>query len=286
MIDDEVLVWIRDAVEHAESWSAVSRALAAHDPEGLDDRLRPFVFAFGYTLFERSSDRRDRAGSPFGAMVSGDGWQFPQPLEEVSDDDVHAWGEAFEAIDDPVARSRLGDLLWERRAQPRPDLAAGGAADALLEVAAESGWHIMERVRCLSRALELVRATKDVDRQRNVVERMLSVAEDDLASDSGGPGVPLGVLQPMVNLPADDRPAQLDDLLRRVAGLYGEDPFIVDSVAELRAKLIGAEQREQLHRDQVQRWRTHAEQGDMLLRVNALEHALEIAKIRPETGGR
>ncbi len=101
---------------------------------------------------------------------------------------------------------------------------------------------------------------------------------DMMASETGGPGVLLGVLAPLVDLPAVDRPDGLHDLLRRGDERYDKIPFIVDSVADLRSKLLDAAQREQLYGDQVQRWRTHAEQGDMLLRVHALEHALEIAR--------
>src|SRR5450759_2787853 len=111
-VDGEVLDWIRDAVAAADSWDSVRAALQARDPDGEDLRLRPFVFAFGYTLHERFSSARERAGGPFGAMMAGEGWRIPPALSDITDEDVDAWREAVVAVDHPVAHARLGDLLW------------------------------------------------------------------------------------------------------------------------------------------------------------------------------
>ena len=276
-VDDEVRQWVLEAVEGG-SWEAVRAELQAHDPEGQDARLRPFIFAFGYTLLERFGARRERAGGPFGSMLAGEGWQFPPLLRDIDDADVQAWREVFEAVEHPVARGRLGDLLWERKVQPRPDLAARAACDALLQVAADPSWHPMEQVRCLSRSLELARGTRDEDRQGTVVDRMMAFAELDLQADGGGPGASLGVLRPLVELPSTERPDGLADLLRRVEGRYGQDPFIVDSVAELLTRLLDADGRNELHRDQVKRWRQEAGKGDAMLRLHRLERALELAR--------
>lgn len=277
-IDSEVLDWLREVAAAAESWESVRSALQEHDSEGGDPRLRPFVFAFGFHLHERSSNARERAGGPFGAMVAGDGWRFPPALEDIEDSDVEAWREAFESVEHHVVQARLGDLLWERKAQPRPDLAAAAACDALLDVVADEAWRIMDRVRCLSRALELARETRDPDRQTRVVDRMLAFARTDLESEGGGPGASLGALRPLVALPVGERPEDLDGLLQLVVDRYGQDPYITDSVADLRSRLLDPDARKELHREQVQRWRDEATKGDGMLRVHRLEHALEIAR--------
>jgi hypothetical protein len=56
----------------------------------------------------------------------------------------------------------------------------------LLSIAGNPAWRNMDRVRCLSRALELARATRDAARQEAVVVAMLAFADQDLASDDGG----------------------------------------------------------------------------------------------------
>jgi hypothetical protein len=277
-VDVEVLDWIREAAATADSWDSVGTGLRARDPDGEDPRLRPFILAFGYTLHERFSSTRERAGEPFGAMIAGEGWRFPPALSDIDEDDVDAWREAVTAVDDPIVQARLGDLLWERKARPDPHLAAGAACDGLLRVAENPAWHGMYRVRCLSRALELARETRDDARQSAVVERMIAFADQDLGSTGGGPGLPLGVLRPLVALPTQERPEGLDDLLQRVVEKYRADPYIIDSVADLRSRLLDDPGRQELRQEQVKRWREEAAKGDGMLRVHRLEQALEIAR--------
>jgi hypothetical protein len=100
-----------EAVAEADSWDAVCMALRARDPNGEDERVR-VLFAFGYALFERSSDRRDRAGGPFGAMISGDRWGFPPALTDIETADVQVWAAAFEWF--PVIESRRSTPTWAK----------------------------------------------------------------------------------------------------------------------------------------------------------------------------
>ena len=277
-VDAEVLGWLRGAVESADSWESVGAALRSRDQEGDDVRLRPFIFAYGYAFHERSTSARERAGGPYGAMLAGEGWRFPPALEEIEDDDVRAWYTALTAVDHPVVHARLGDLLWERKAQPDPHVAAGLACDGLLAVATDDRWRGMDRVRCLSRGLEIARETRDTTRQDKVVSALLAFADDDLRSDKGGPGISLGVLTPLVELPLADRPEVLDVLLQRVAAKYGADPYIVDAVVDLRTQLLDDAGRHKLRKEQVQRWKDESAVGDGMLRVHRLEQALEIAR--------
>jgi hypothetical protein len=277
-IDDEVLGWIREAVAGADSWDSVRSALQARDPEGDDLRLRPFVFAFGYTLHERFGSARERAGGPFGSMTAGENWRFPPALGDISDEEIDAWRAARTAVDHPVVQARLGDLLWERKARPDPHLAAAAACDGLLSVAADEAWRGMDRVRCLSRALELARETRDSARQDTVIERLVAFADHDLESSEGGPGLSLGAIRPLVARPANERPDGLDDLLQRVAEMYGDDPYIIDSVADLRSQMLDDDGHQELRREQVKRWREESAKGDGMLRVLRLEQALEIAR--------
>jgi hypothetical protein len=275
-IDEEVLGWVRSAVV-ADSWEAVGSALRARDPEGDDLRLRPFVIAFSYRLHEYFSSARESAGAAFGPIIAGAGWQFPPPLADIPDDEVELWREALDLVGHPVAQARLGDLLWERKWKPDPHLAAGAACDALLTLAADPAWRDMERVRCLSRALELARGIHNAKRKATVVSSMLAFAEHDLTTPGWSPGIALGALQPLVALPPDERPEGLDDMLRRVDEKYGADTHIVDSVADVRNQLVPAGDRNELRRQQVQRWREESGKGDGMLRVMRLERALEIA---------
>src|SRR5215210_6123772 len=135
MVDPRVLQNVRDALAGQPEWLEVRERLERLAPECEEETYRPFVFAFGYALIPQSGeDRRARAGGAFGPKNTVDGWQFPPPLAEIDDADVTAWQAAVEALDEPVALARLHDLLWERRAGPRPDLHARAAADAYVAI--------------------------------------------------------------------------------------------------------------------------------------------------------
>lgn len=90
------------AADAATSWRDVSNSLHALDPDGEDLTVRPFYFAFSYTLLERTSPRRDRVGGPFGSWSAGEGWRFPPEVSTIEDVDVQAWMDAFEEIDSPA----------------------------------------------------------------------------------------------------------------------------------------------------------------------------------------
>jgi hypothetical protein len=235
-IDPEVLDWIRGAVAEAESWEDIRASLQAHDPDRDDVRLRPFVFAFSYRLHERFASTRERAGGPFGAMVAGEGWRFPPALVDIDEADAAAWQAALAAVDDPAVQARLGDLLWERRAKPDPHLAAVAAMDGLLALAADERWRRMERAHFLSRALELATQLRDTARASATIERLIAFAEADLTGTDGGPGLSLGALRPLVVLPPEQRPDDLDEMLQRVSEKYGADPYIVTSVRTFAAR--------------------------------------------------
>src|SRR4051812_38697063 len=94
------------AADAATSWHEVSTSLQALDPDGEDLAVRPFYFAFSYTLLERTSPRRDRVGEPFGSRIAGEGWRFPPEVSAIEDVDVEAWIDAFNEIDSPVVKAR------------------------------------------------------------------------------------------------------------------------------------------------------------------------------------
>lgn len=70
----------------------------------------------------------------------------------------------------------------------------------------------------------------------------------------------------------------LYQLLDAAAERYGEDPYIAESVSELKLKLSEPEEREELQRQQVARWREEAKKGDAILRHSRLQQALGLAR--------
>lgn len=272
---------IADALRAADSetsWRNVSNSVRTLDPDGEDLTLRPFYFAFSYILLERTSPRRERVGGPFGSLSAGEGWRFPPEVSAIEDVDVQAWMDAFDEIDSPVVKARVGDLLFERRAGSRPDLYARGASDALLALAERNEWADIDRTRMLSRALELAQAVGDRERAETAIARIRTFAECELDNPESKPGVCLRALRSLVDLTPEDRPDNLGQLLVRTAERFGADPNLMDNIVELRVRLVDEAGRKQLRQDQVAHWREEATKGDGLLRAFRLEKALEIAR--------
>src|SRR4051812_31301202 len=130
----EMVESVKQALLEAGSWYEIYSRIEKAVPEGQEAAYRSAVWAFGYHLLTPEQiENREREGSPFGAMWEFDGKRLPPRLADVPDEDVDIWVALFDAIDDPRLRSRVGDLLWERKAPPRPDQKARAACTALLE---------------------------------------------------------------------------------------------------------------------------------------------------------
>jgi len=276
-LNQALLEQLDAALSGAEDWYVVgARLREATETDGdAREQALPFVFAFGYML-TRDEERRAEQG-PFGPMIETDQGQFPPPVSDIEDAQVDAWREAIEALGNPIALARLHDLLWLRRANSeRPDLDARAAVDAYREISHNKAWSSIDRVDCLTRALELVVGVRDVERRTAVVDRMVEFAKEDLANeDEGGPGVTLSLLVPLAGL--EEPPAQIDELINSAADIYGGDPFIGDTIFDLRAAR-DPEAADQIRRTQVEAWRGAAGQAEGLVRAMHLQRALEVAK--------
>jgi hypothetical protein len=264
---------LREALAGADDWLTVDTALRRSASEWHKDPVRPFVFAFGYMLVH-DEERRAEEG-PFAAAIVTQQGQFPPPLADIDQADVDAWRGAAEQLDDPIALSRLHDLLWERREGDRPDLHARAAVDAYVAISENPAWASIERVDCLTRALDLARSIADREREEHVVAAARRLIEDDLATEDVGPGVSLTLLGALARL--DTPPPGLEELVVRAEKRYGDDPYNADSLTDLRAQLAPA-QRERLRREQVGNWRTAAHARGGMVKAIHLERALELAK--------
>ena len=277
-LSNDLLAWLESALPAAEGHSEISGRLTNTVEGEPSDTQRDLVSAFGYHLFDRSQrENREREGAPYGPMIEMGGRRFPARLDEASSDTLSVWKDAYEAIDDPRSRSRLGDLLWLRKTKPRPDQFARGACAAFLALSRDETWRDMEKTFALLRALELGRELRDQTLTREVVVRIVDATTIKLDSDGDRPGIALRLIESLVSLRDNDRPADLTDLLDRAEQEYGADPWHLDTINDLRAALLPSEQIPTLRRTQVENWRRHAADGEGIARVVDLEHALEIA---------
>jgi hypothetical protein len=275
----DVLRAVRDALPGADSWYAIFKRISDAVPAGEETHYRSLVWAFGYDLVSPGeTERLEREGSPFGAMWEMDGQRLPPRLSDVPDEAVEEWAEAFAAIDDPRLRSRLGDLLWERKHPPRPDIRARAACEALVEVAQDEEWALMQSTEALVRALALSTELSDGELQAKVVAATVAAITDELTSEHDRPGIPFNLLEPLTRLPERTRPTELEALIARAAEKYGADPYHAETALELRVAIAAPPARAELRRHQVRQWRQAAAQAEGLVRLAFLERALDVAR--------
>ncbi len=144
-LDSTILEAVRSTAAREANWLNMRVALqrvARDDPERSYDA---FICAFGFDLVDRSdSERRRDVGGAFApAMVP---WRFESTLRDVSETDAEQWRQAAEALEEPLALTRLNDLLWERRTGPRRDMHARSACAAYVELAETAGERSFERM--------------------------------------------------------------------------------------------------------------------------------------------
>jgi hypothetical protein len=270
---------LQSAVDEATSWYEVYKSLREVVPEGEEPRHRALIWAFAYDLISpEETERLAREGSPFGAMFEFAEGRMPPRLADVPDTDVAVWVDAFDAVADPRLRSRVGDLLWSRKAPPEPHRKARESCDALVEVSRLEGWQPMEATEGLVRALDLARELSDETLTTKVAERMVEVIDAELSRDDR-PGISFSLLRALVDLKPANRPADLLDLVQRAESVYGSDPHNLESAIELEASLSNStEDRNALRVRQTELWRNRARAADGILRVAFLEKALDVAR--------
>jgi hypothetical protein len=279
MLSSELSTWLAAALPAGGSHYDISERLRQSAPTESSDEHRLLIAAFGYHLLDRSqTESRDREEGPYGPMMESSDGRFPPRLSDIDQDGLDLWAAAYEAVDEPGSRSRLGDLLWVRKAGDRPDQFARGAGAAMVELSRDRAWEVMEQTDALTRALEISREVSDGDFQQQVVERTLEAVDQELDLTAERPGVSLRLLESLMSLPPLERPPELARLLDRSAEVYGSDPWQADTIIDLKGQLLADEELMQLRRAQVELWREQAARATGIVRVSHLEHALEIAR--------
>lgn len=276
---EDILQVITEAVQDATSFYSVAdqlRKAVSDDPE---NPLLPFIYAFSYDYVEDPEvERRERWG-PYAPMIElADGRVFPPPLEMIDENMIDAWTQVYEQSDSPIVRARLGDLLWLRKIGDRPDLYARSAISSNNELGG-GNWNELYRAYCLIRAFELSREIGDQELQRNIVERLLMATQDSIKSEEPKPGVTLRLLQPLLDLTEHEQPNILNEIIDTSFEVYADNPWILDSLFNIKAKRI-PDQKQQLRTrfDQVKRWIEEAENSDGIIRMHNYQHALEITR--------
>jgi hypothetical protein len=275
MNTEELRRVVDETAATATNWHVLAMLLERGGEPG--DPVRVVACAFYYML-RPFTEPRDPWG-PFAPVFEGPSGVFPPPLAKVEDHWLAAWSDVVAGSTTTVVRSRLHDLLWERKWSSRPDLHARQAIDAYVELNGSS-WSSIDRAFGLIRALELARAINDQQRLATVTAACEKDARDSMRASSPEPGVALRLIRALMWLPPDLQPASVDDLLDEAEKAYGADPHQFESIVDLKATRRSADAAyvRQLRVQEVERWRQRASETTGLRRFFHLQKALEGAR--------
>ncbi len=278
-VDKGSLARVRSALAGASALHETSAALRASWTDQEPDPAEPFIWAFDYHYLESSQRLARGASGPWGPMLEMDGRIWPPPLPTVADEHLAAWADAAAALSDlPLGAARLHDLLWERRWGERPDLHARSAVDAYTALIPES--ESLDSAHHIARSMELAIAVGDREREREVVALSLAAARRSLEASTPEPGVALRHAEALLTLPRERQPAEVDELLEGAASIYADDPWIVETVLDLKVeRSTDPDAVRALRLQQVNTWRAAASEAAGLVKLSHLQRALELARL-------
>ncbi len=282
-MDADIARLVGEALAGEPTWIEAATRLRPHLEQHRDDptpTIAAIVAAFEYDDISAEHEERRARWGPFGPLFEGPEEIYPALLEHIDDQTLAIWADAYDAIDDPLLRARLGDLLWERKLRPRPDQRARGAFDAYLALADRTEWHNLTRGEALSRALELGANLNDPELVKHAVGRIARAARTSMQAEPPQPGVALRLIAALSRLRGEPSAELVDALLEEAGSVYANDPFDYDVVLNLQLALSRGDQEQTaaLAREKVKTWRELAERTEGLVRLTHLQHALEIAR--------
>jgi hypothetical protein len=137
--------------------------------------------------------------------------------------------------DYPIARGRFHDLLWERR-HGVAHVDAAEAACAYLELTRGRRSRIYNSF-CVMRAFELAWSINHPELLGESMKRSIELISEDLADEEWCPGIAGPLLTQLAGLPPDLRQKEATQLIETAGGRYGAEPFIAESISQLKARL-------------------------------------------------
>ncbi|HZH15429.1 MAG TPA: DUF4209 domain-containing protein [Archangium sp.] len=277
---DQLTDLVRMALPGAKRWSDVADALRKPEKPSDEDPVWAAIWAFDYMLLNsRSAEKRERWGD-FAPAIEIQGRVHPPPLKTLPDKVVATWAALADRLTDPVAASRLNDLLWVKKWAPKPHERARAAVSAYVALAQED-WGQLVRAECLARALELALAMKDAARATEIVPLIVAAAREAIASKDLIPGVTFRHIEALVGAGNVAPTADVDALLRESGEAYSANPYYFESVKDLEATWARKDKDRvaRAAREKAERWKEVALAASGLQRHSLLQKAVEVARL-------
>lgn len=274
----EIVNLLEKIAPTANDWRSIGTILREHVSEGEIDNLWIYIFAFEYMYVEESNREYYEYYGPFAPWIEMDGKVFPPPLDKINDEILSEWADTLEKIKHPTLVSRLADLLWARKWQPRPNSYAIQAIESYWEIS-KGNWERLYRARCLIRSLDLSKEINDVERKKKAIQLIIDACYEELHLEDPKPGISLRLITSLTKLNKTDQSEEVNVLLNLAFKTHENDVWIVENIVELMINRETPEKRKQLQLYLINRWVEEAEKSKKgLLLLHNLEHALELAR--------
>jgi hypothetical protein len=168
-------------------------------------------------------------------------------------------------------------VLWTARYGETPHEWAQRAIDAYLASVFDEFGHVLEISEGLQRALRITAEIDDPPRRAAVIAALVEQANRSLDSHDRSSGISLSIIELLAGQPSADRPPELDALLDRALARYRDDPWLLESALDIKARLVEPVDRVQLRAAQVEAFIPLARSGEGTLRYAHYEHAIALA---------
>lgn len=267
---------VRDALVGRPGWLDLARSLETEADAHASEGLKMLSLAFAYDLVAPAhGDRRATAGGPYASMFESEAGAFPPRPGDVVEEVRAMWRVARDAVDDPIVRARIGDLLYVAEGKAAHEDGRAGARE-LVCLARAPEWTALDRAVCMARAVEVMAELNDRDALADAVADAVELVDELLGQEHPGP--PFIVLRGLVALKLRQRPGDLDQLLDRVISRF-EDHHAEEGALALAARATGDEQRRHtLRRRQLQVLIDEEQTAEGLAKVSLLQRAIELAR--------
>jgi hypothetical protein len=178
----------------------------------------------------------------------------------------------------PLVAALFADLLWTARYGDNPHEWAQRAVDAYLASVFDEFGHVLEISEGLQRALAIAAEIDDRPRRAAVITALVGLANRSVDSHERSSGVSLSIIELLAGQSAGDRPPELDALLDRALARYRDDPWLLESALDIKARLVEPGDRVQVRVAQVEAFMPLARSGAGTLRYAHYEHAIALAE--------
>ncbi len=247
------------------------------------------LWALAYGLIESSSGgQRDTYGGPYRPLAEFADGVYPPYVDTLHEhgEVLTVWQELSSLVSSPAAAARISDLLWVTRHGSEPHKHARAAVAHYIAAAKSTECDGLSVAQFLDRALELARELNAPDLAAPAIEHIAEYLRDELRhKEAGGrPGIFMRLLRLLVDLPPEDQPSDLIELIRIGHGLLEENPNVREALFELEEALArgNPEKLAQIQRATAEMLLESAlQQEDGLSRQHWLRRALEVANNKP-----